>query len=303
MSPSASADSLDPAVFQRHLDAGDHRAAGEWLVAHCSRAVLGLCRGMVGDRSTAEDLAQDAFGRAFGALASFRGEASPRTWLLAIARNGCLDHLRRAARSPWVLPDEPDDGDSTASEEQLPVDQLSDRRDLERALASLTEGQRALVVLRFRHGLEYAELARVFGLKPGTVRMRVSRAIARMREALEPPEISTVDEMAAGPAEALLGALPDRSRGRGRREEDADPAPTAAILPRDSSAAWQKIRGLVRRGSRDGAGRGRRLRGRLPQGREPIPGPAFRHAFLAELDPELPDRLEARLQAALAALP
>ncbi len=167
-----------------HLIArGDRKRAASLLVRDHAPAVFALCRAMVRDPRLAEDLSQDAFARAFGALDGFRGEASPRTWLLKIARNRCLDHLDRARRAPWAggIDPEPDDH---AADEPPPYDLLSRREDAERAMAALGESERALVVLHFGHGVGYPELADSFGLRAGTVRMRISRALARMRAAL-----------------------------------------------------------------------------------------------------------------------
>ena len=65
--------------FEGHLERGDLHAAADWLVRAHGRDVLHLCTTIVRDRGTAEDLAQDAFGKAFLALPEFRGEASART--------------------------------------------------------------------------------------------------------------------------------------------------------------------------------------------------------------------------------
>ena len=173
------------ATFRQHLASGDVRRAAEWLVRNLADDVLGLCAAMVRDRSAAEDLAQDVFGRAFASLPEFRGEASIRTWLLTIARNRCIDHLRRARRDPWAGAPADDAGpDAQPDDAPLPPERLLHRDDIEAALDALSEGERALVILRYRHGLEYEELASAFGLKEGTVRMRISRALGRMREAL-----------------------------------------------------------------------------------------------------------------------
>lgn len=177
---------LDAASFHDALGRGDHRAAATWLVRAHAGDVLSLCRAIVRDATTAEDLAQDTFASAFGGLSGLRLESSPRTWLLAIARHRCLDHLRRLKRAPYaVAPDveivelHPDDG------APLGPELLQRRDDVVRALEVLDEPSRALVMLRFRHGLEYDELAEVFGQKEGTIRMRLSRALAKMRQELE----------------------------------------------------------------------------------------------------------------------
>ncbi|MBK7948900.1 MAG: sigma-70 family RNA polymerase sigma factor [Deltaproteobacteria bacterium] len=167
------------------IAAGDIAGAAEQLVRLYGSAVLGRCRTLVRDHATAEDLAQEAFCRAFSGLAAFRGEASLRTWLFTIVRNVCIDHHRRTAGTAWLRDD---DADAEAQAEERPflIELMVDREQLERALAGLDERERALVVLRFVHGMEYAELANRFGLREGTIRMRLCRALARMREALGP---------------------------------------------------------------------------------------------------------------------
>src|SRR5690606_4644527 len=99
----------------------------------------------------------------------------------------------------------------------LPHDLLLRRADVEDALAQLVEGERALVVLRFKNGLEYAELAEAFGLREGTVRMRLSRALAKMREALRakdatPVVASELDYAAPQPPRAPTSFAAGRSR-------------------------------------------------------------------------------------------
>lgn len=94
---------------------------------------------------------------------------------------------------------------------------------MESALAELGEADRALVVLRYRNGLELAELAEAFGLREGTVRMRLSRALARMRAALEAREGARA---AYGEVAATRGA-PLAARG-GLPAPGAPPPPAAA---------------------------------------------------------------------------
>ncbi|HTM22746.1 MAG TPA: sigma-70 family RNA polymerase sigma factor, partial [Kofleriaceae bacterium] len=99
---------------------------------------------------------------------------------------------------------------------------------VEAALAALAEGDRALIVLRFRHGLDYAELAAAFGLREGTVRMRLSRALRRMRDALIVPAAPAAPA-AAAPARAraaVMGAAaPPAPLGRFERATLAAPPP------------------------------------------------------------------------------
>ena len=257
-----------PAELARLIARGDRRRAAALLVREHAPAVFALCRAMVRDPRLAEDLSQDAFTRAFGALDGFRGEASPRTWLLAIARNRCLDHLVRARRAPWAGHDdaEPDDH---AADEPPPFDLLSRREDAERAMAVLGESERALVVLHFGHGVGYLELADSFGLREGAVRMRISRALAKMREALRedaPVEDDLDLDEAASRDLSMLG------------ESDAEVEAEAAMAP-----APAPDRMLARR-SRGAS---------LSRGASESPAPPVFDAIRDEVPPVLRARLDA----------
>lgn len=205
--------------FDRHLAAGDHRAATEWLVRAHGHDVMRLCVSLVRDPRTAEDLAQDAFGKAFTALGGFRGEASAKTWLLTIARHRCLDHLRRQARQPFLLGREEDLRDHPPADEVPLLSELLARRaDLGQGLAALGEAERALVVLRYAHGLSYDELASSFGIKPGTARMRVARALEKMRGAIDPPFAGAAPRAAPMPPAGAAPMLPEMQGYGGRGE-------------------------------------------------------------------------------------
>ncbi|MFT5355470.1 MAG: RNA polymerase sigma-70 factor (ECF subfamily) [Polyangiales bacterium] len=195
------------------LQRRDMNAAALYLVSQHADEVLGLCRAMVRDEATAEDLSQDVFGRAFSALADFRGEASSRTWILRIARNRCIDHLRLVQRD---LHDEEISPEEAAAPEPRVDDLLAARGQVRIGLAALEENERALVMLRFGHGLGYNELAATFGLSEGSTRMRISRAVAKMRQALQPPTLGGAGAVSA----------PRRSRRRA-----AQAAPETAASP------------------------------------------------------------------------
>lgn len=226
----ARVDALSPS---RELEAlvaqGDLRRAGEWLVARHAREVIALCRSMVRERALAEDLAQDVFAQAFSHLGGYRAEAAPRTWLFAIARNRCIDHLRRSEREPWD--DGDDDVDGFADDAPLPPELLLRRGDVDHAFDQLEENERALIVLRFRHGMEYPELASVFGLKEGTVRMRLSRALGKMRARLEQRDALEAAVMAESCAAPIPPPAAARPRAVGAPPPPGAPPPLAAPQP------------------------------------------------------------------------
>lgn len=178
---------LAPAVVER-ARAGDAEAFRA-LVLHHQDAVHALLYRLLapsGRESSIEDCTQEAFLRVYRALPGFdpQGPAKLSTWILTVATRLALNELRRPT---LVVP--------VAELSTLPVasplraDSLAERRALGQAirdaLGQLPPDQRAVLVLREMHGLEYAEMAEALDLDPGTVKSRLSRARAAMRAALE----------------------------------------------------------------------------------------------------------------------
>ena len=138
-----------------------------------------------------DDAAQEAFISAYHALGDFRG-GSFRAWLMRIVTNACYDELRRRKRRPTVSWDEFEDLDEDANpylvdhgespEESMQRGELSAL--LDRALASLPQDQRMVLVLVDQLEYAYEEVAEVLSIRLGTVKSRLSRARARMQEAL-----------------------------------------------------------------------------------------------------------------------
>jgi RNA polymerase sigma-70 factor (ECF subfamily) len=162
----------------RAAGAGD-RAALDRLVESTYEQVRRLCARLV-DEQCADDLAQDAFLRAVRALPTFRSEASARTWLLAIARNTCMDELRtrsrRRRRDAALL------AGATASEHVTTgAGYEVGTADM---LARLAPERREAFVLTQLLGLSYNEAAQVCGCPPGTIRSRVARARGDLISAL-----------------------------------------------------------------------------------------------------------------------
>ena len=157
------------------------------LVERHSRAVLTLVTRLVRDQGVAEELSQDAFVKAFGALRSFDSSYKFSNWILRIAHNVAIDYLRKA-RPPIVSIDDEVSGRETA-------DALADARepsafdravrrdfkdDLEAALAKLRPEFRRLVVMRYLEDLSYEDISEVVGLPLGTVKSHLHRARAAL---------------------------------------------------------------------------------------------------------------------------
>lgn len=136
-------------------------------------------RALVGDRAAADDLLQDTLERAWARSGQWRGGGSLRAWLFSIMHNLRMDQLRHAGPSLQSLEDE----------DCLPVERptQSDRLevlDLQAALASLPEEQRAVLLLVALEDMRYEEVATTLGIPLGTVMSRLSRGRERLRQML-----------------------------------------------------------------------------------------------------------------------
>jgi RNA polymerase sigma factor (sigma-70 family) len=151
------------------------------LVDRHQRALRGfLRRACGGDHALADDLAQETFIAAWSRLRAYRGEASFRSWLCAIAWRKAATAVRGAARgarrdADWLQAEAQTRGDGAAPDARLAV---------ERALAALPPEQRAAVALCLAADFSHAEAAVVLGSPLGTVKSHVARGKARLAELL-----------------------------------------------------------------------------------------------------------------------
>jgi len=171
---------------------GGNSSAYNGLVQRYQRQVYNLAYRMLGNAEDAGDLVQDTFLRAYGALASFRQDASFLTWLYKIASNLCIDQLRsRKAKSTLSLEVELEEGREPAADlrssgpEEAAV-RGSVAEVVQRAILNLPEKYRAVVVMRHLHDMSVDEIARVLELPTGTVKTHLFRAREMLRGRLRP---------------------------------------------------------------------------------------------------------------------
>jgi RNA polymerase sigma-70 factor (ECF subfamily) len=164
----------------------------EVLVRRYQARVVSHVARMVGNRDDALDLSQEIFLKVFQALGRFNPAFKFSTWLFRIAGNASIDHLRK--RRPRTVPLEPPDPDGTGTfspEQRSPgLDPFGELRNAERgraisrAIQDLPADFRELIALRHFAGLSYEEIAGVKNMPLGTVKNKLFRARAVLKERL-----------------------------------------------------------------------------------------------------------------------
>jgi RNA polymerase sigma-70 factor (ECF subfamily) len=166
------------------LAAGGDRQAFERLYREHVNRIFSLCTRMVGDRSRAEELTQDAFVRAWEKLDQFRGESAFGTWLHRLAVNVVLNDRQSENRRRGRQDDSVEDVDTVAHGTVRAEVPPGLSMDLERAIAGLPPGARKVFVLHDVEGYTHDEIGAMLGVTAGGCKAQLHRARLLLREAL-----------------------------------------------------------------------------------------------------------------------
>lgn len=179
----------DPTISQWVNDAidGDQEAFAE-IVYTFQDAVYNLCYRLLGERTEAEDAAQEAFLRAYSNLNRYDHNRGFKTWLLTITSNHCIDRLRKR-RVTWLSIDEPLPANlALASDEPQPEQATlnSERsRYIQDLLNELAPDYRSAVVLRYWYDCSYAEIAEMLDTTESAIKSRLFRARQMLAEKVD----------------------------------------------------------------------------------------------------------------------
>ena len=173
-------DDNDDALARRA--AGGDRGALDALLRNHSALVHGVCRRILANPDDALDATQEALLAIARKIGTFDGRAKFSTWAYRVATNAALDESRRRRRRPTPIETLPETGRNTGPDSAETA--IADRLDVDAALSRLTPDYRAAVALRDLVGMDYAEIADVLGIPPGTVRSRISRGRAVLADLL-----------------------------------------------------------------------------------------------------------------------
>ncbi len=166
---------------------GESSAFGELVRLHQDRLYSAVVH-IVGCRSEAEDVVQDAFVQAYVKLKTFKRNSRFYTWLYRIAFNVSISRRRRrrvevsVEQSRDASGEEPRDPIEDPSQ---PLERAERQEKLEQAMQMLTEEHRSIIVLRHMEDFAYEEIAQILDISVGTVRSRLHRARAQLLENLK----------------------------------------------------------------------------------------------------------------------
>jgi RNA polymerase sigma-70 factor (ECF subfamily) len=166
-----------PTAFTRARE-GDHDAFAQLIEQH-EAMVYSLAWNFFGDRSRAEEVAQDVFLQLYKNLDSIESDAHVLFWLRQVTTRRCIDLTRRARMKAVSLDDA-----AEIPAAHKPADPLLDRK-LKRLVEELPDTQRAIVTLRYQEDLDPSEICRIVGMPVNTVKSHLHRALQSLRRKLE----------------------------------------------------------------------------------------------------------------------
>ncbi|MCK1995065.1 RNA polymerase sigma factor SigW [Peribacillus muralis] len=170
---------------------GDHNAFGE-IVEIYKDKVFQICFRILGNRQEAEDLAQEAFVRAFVNIRSFNIDMKFSTWLYRIATNLCIDRLRKK-KPDYYLDAEVAGTDglnmysqlaSNMAKPELEAESLELQETIQAEIMKLPEKYRSVIVLKYIEELSLKEISEILDLPVGTVKTRIHRGREALRKQL-----------------------------------------------------------------------------------------------------------------------
>jgi RNA polymerase sigma-70 factor (ECF subfamily) len=181
---------------------GGDRSAFDLLVIRWDRKIQGAVFRLLGSEEEARDIAQEAFLKAYRGLGAFKGEARFSSWLYQIALNLCRDRMRRRkGRTLVSLEALEEAGDAPVLQEGATAFEQVERKEIQHrvaaAVASLSEEQREVIVLKEYQGLTFQEIADVLALPVSTVKTRLYRGLTHLRAKLADDAVGVTGAVSA----------------------------------------------------------------------------------------------------------
>ena len=182
----------------QRMAAGDRDALREVYEAYL-KLIFSVCINQLKNKEAAEDVASEFFIRLFQSAGSFRDNGHHKAWIITIAKNMCIDYMRKNGREMAVL-DEPDDEDRTrevsmesagaspmfhSSDGPGMAEETLNRLTLEKAMELLSPKEKEVIDLKLTAGFTFKEISELLGMPQGTVSWHYNEAIKKLRRYLQ----------------------------------------------------------------------------------------------------------------------
>lgn len=170
------------------IQSGDRQAFNE-LVEIYQTKVIHISYGMLSDYEDACDAAQEVFVKVYRSIGNFRGDSSLSTWIYRIAKNVCMDFLRKRKEPSLSIDEEKDDGPKLEIEDNSKSpEQIAEKNEISRmvwsAVEKLDDKSRMIITMFDFEGLSYDEISAALEVPVGTVKSRLNRAREKLKKLL-----------------------------------------------------------------------------------------------------------------------
>jgi RNA polymerase sigma-70 factor (ECF subfamily) len=177
----------EDALLIKRAQKGDTAALESLLILYEKRVYNIACRFM-GNEADAFDMAQESLIKLYRGIRSFKGQSAFSSWVYRLTVNTCLDGLRKRRKAPVSLDYAIENGVMFEDDDCLAPEahalSIERAEDIHRAIETLSDGHKTVVVLRDINGLSYEEIAFSLGISVGTVKSRLNRGRQRLKELL-----------------------------------------------------------------------------------------------------------------------
>lgn len=174
---------LDSKIIDKAIT-GD-KMAFRSIVIHYGKTVNNLAYRYTNNHSTAEDIAQETFIKAFKALHGYQHTAKFSTWLYRITSNASIDHIRKYKKSNVYNSYESEHEDQESQKQQF-SEQLDMNQQIQKALGQLTVKERLAFTMKHHQGFSIDETAEKLKIKPNACKQTIYRAVQKLRKQLVP---------------------------------------------------------------------------------------------------------------------
>ncbi len=150
----------------------------------------------VGNEKVAEDITQEVFLKAWKNIKKFNLEKSFKTWIFSIAKNTCIDYLRKRKDVPMSIFDSEDGGnfiEDNLTDEELKADEIfiqkEDKKKIEKTITKLSVIQKEVIVLKYVNEMSLSEVSEILQMPKNTVKSHHRRALIKIKKLLDAPEL------------------------------------------------------------------------------------------------------------------